>query len=272
MQSCELTHYQNQGGVVDIGLLEADAITFSVLISILGNPCTDIYTNHKSVIICYSFPPFPVWVWVKDPGCDGDVESIGKCLKEAFPVEKGHAYNLSQGLLERLQEKDPYFRQVGIKMGLLSHRLDRIQPITHPCDGRMAPAEDQDIGYLTRLWHNMCYEMEGFRLDEAHCRNRVLKHMENGGMFTWRNAAGEIVALTVRADAGKYSKISGVYTLPEHRRKGYAINLVHKVSESILADGLIPILYTNAGYVASNACYRKIGFTQVGNLVTVIKG
>lgn len=272
MKNYGLTHYQNQGGVLDARLLDADAVTFSVLISILQNPCTDIYTNHESVIICYSFPPFPVWVWVKDPGCDKDVDSIGRCLKEAFPLEDGHAYNLSQALLEQLQEKDPYFRGGGIKMGLLSHRLDQINPICHPCDGGIAPAEEKDLDYLTQLWHDMSYEMEGFRLEETHCRNRVLSHMVSGGMFTWRNGSGEIVALTVRADAGKFSKLSAVYTLPEHRRKGYAINLVHKVTESILADGLIPILYTNADYGASNACYRKIGFTQVGKLVTVIKG
>jgi len=36
-----------------------------------------------------------------------------------------------------------------------------------------------------------------------------------------------------------------------------------------LDDGLIPILYTNGDYVASNDCYKKIGYVQVGKLVDV---
>ncbi|MBQ8834080.1 MAG: GNAT family N-acetyltransferase [Oscillospiraceae bacterium] len=91
--------------------------------------------------------------------------------------------------------------------------------------------------------------------------------MERKTLFTWRNDAGEIVALTAKVDNGPYSRITSVYTLPGHRRKGYAIHLVHKVTETILADGLVPTLYTDANYRASNACYRKIGYQEVGNLI-----
>ena len=90
-------------------------------------------------------------------------------------------------------------------------------------------------------------------------------------LFAWRKDSGEIVSLTARGDQPPYSKITSVYTLPQHRRKGYAINLVYAVTETILADGLIPILYTDAGYAASNACYQKIGYQQVGSLCSICK-
>ena len=62
-----LQHYQNTSVETDVKLLrEDDEITFSVLISLLQRECTDIYTNHESVIVCYSNAPFSVWVWVKD--------------------------------------------------------------------------------------------------------------------------------------------------------------------------------------------------------------
>ena len=77
------------------------------------------------------------------------------------------------------------------------------------------------------------------------------------------------MALTDRGDTGLYGKIAAVYTLPNQRRKGYALNLVHAISEDILKDGLVPILYTDADYGASNSCYKKIGFEQVGSLCTV---
>ena len=264
-------HVQNQSGSADLVLLQEDAITYSVLISILQNPCTDIYSNHKSAILCYSYPPFPVWVWCKDPACGEDVAAIADCLKTAFPLDKGHSYMLSYALLDRLRETDPYYQQAQHKMGLLSHRLDRLNPLQKPCGGFMAPADEKDFDYLVSLWHDMAWEMEGHDLDNAQCANRITEHLAHGTLFTWRNEAGELTALTARDDMDGYSKISAVYTLPAYRRNGYAINLVHRVVQGILADKLTPILYTNADYAASNACYQKIGFHEIGSLCHVYK-
>lgn len=103
-----------------------------------------------------------------------------------------------------------------------------------------------------------------------HCLATLTRMVKNKCLFAWRTEAG-IVALTGRGDQKNYSKITSVYTLPQHRRKGYAINLVHSVTQTILDDGLIPILYTDAAYGASNDCYRKIGYEQVGSLVSICK-
>lgn len=264
-----LQHYQNQSDLADLPLLEEDAVTYAVLIAIMQQPCTGICTNHQSVIIAFSRAPFPVWVWVEDPACDEDVDAVAACLKRAFPAEAGHTYNLSEPLWDRLKERDPYFRTLGVKMGLLSYRLDRINEMDRHCDGEMVPAGEADMDYLIALWRDMCLEMTGNEYDEAYCRDRVTAHMAGNNLFTWRNAAGEIVAIASRADTGRYSKVGSVYTVPHQRRKGYAINLVHRISGLILADGLTPILYTDAAYSASNGCYQKIGYQKVGSLCTL---
>ena len=35
------------------------------------------------------------------------------------------------------------------------------------------------------------------------------------------------------------------------------------------ANGFLPMLYTDADYVASNACYEKIGYILRGKLCTI---
>jgi GNAT superfamily N-acetyltransferase len=95
--------------------------------------------------------------------------------------------------------------------------------------------------------------------------------IEDGNLFVWRNDDGEIVATANREDVGKFGKVSSVYTLPQHRRRGYAINLVKGITELLVNDGLIPALYTDGEYSASNECYKKIGYQQVGMLVIVNK-
>ena len=115
----------------------------------------------------------------------------------------------------------------------------------------------------------MFFEMEGFNFDLEECKNRVMRHIENQTLFTLKNENDEILAITSKSDDGVYAKISSVYTVPKYRRRGYAINLVHYVTELLLEQNLIPILYTNGGYVASNECYKKIGYYQVGRLCNV---
>lgn len=66
--------------------------------------------------------------------------------------------------------------------------------------------------------------------------------------------------------AGGYSTVSEVYTLPEHRGRGYASALVAHISRLTLEGGKIPLLYTDAANPASNKAYRNIGFVFGGQV------
>ena len=264
-------HYKDQSCSQVTQLLEKEYITYSVLSRILQEQCAHIFTDMKNIIVCHSGWPWPVWVWCKDVENEDSVSEIARCIKEELPLEQGYVHNLSHELLEKLRQNDAYFHTAKEKMGLLSYRLDAISAIDYPCDGCMSKVRAEEIDFLLGVWHDMHMEMEGHDLSLEHCRNSMQKLVARGSLFTWRLEDGTITALTGRGDQGIYSKITSVYTLPAHRRRGYAINLVHGVTETILADGRIPILYTNADYAASNVCYQKIGYRQIGRLTAIGK-
>lgn len=266
-----LYHYQDQGCPQAVGLLEEEIITYSVLGKILQGPCANILTDMENYIVCHSSQPWPVWVWCRDVENDNSVMEIAQCIKEKLPLEQGYVHNMSYELLEKLREKDAYFIDTKEEMGLLSYRLDAINAVNYPCEGYMSRVRQEEIDSLIGVWHDMHIEMESRALSPEHCRDSIHRMVGEESLFAWRLADGTIVALTGRGDQGEYSKITSVYTLPEHRRKGYAINLVYRVTETILAHGLIPILYTNADYAASNDCYQKIGYRQVGRLISIGK-
>ena len=261
-----LQHYQDQACPQAALLMKEDSITYSVLIKILQGTCTDIFTDHEKAVVCYSCPPWPVWVWCRDASL---AKEIGACLKENFPMEQGYDIIMSYELLEQLRQEDDYFRKTENKMGLLSYRLDQINPIDHFCEGYMELVRQEEIPSLIGVRQDMIMEMEGRQLTPERCEETLRSMVQEKKLFAWHLEDGTIVALTARGDQAPYSKITSVYTLPRHRRKGYAINLVHGVTATILEDGLIPILYTDAGYGASNACYQKIGYRQVGRLCNV---
>ena len=47
---------------------------------------------------------------------------------------------------------------------------------------------------------------------------------------------------------------------------------MYEVTKIALDNGYIPMLYTNADYKASNACYEKIGYELKGKLCTIKVG
>ncbi len=102
-----------------------------------------------------------------------------------------------------------------------------------------------------------------------HCLEKVNTFIADKGFFFWKNKNGKTVACCSCRPNGGLASISSVYTFPDERRKHYAQNLVTRVTRKASEMGYMPILYTDADYRASNACYEKIGYILRGKLCTV---
>ena len=265
MISSQLVHLKNTSNSKLLKFVEGN-ITYFVLHRILQNDCTDIFTNNESVIICYSNPPYPIWVWCKDANNENDIISIPQCLKTNYPLEEGYNIITSYEVLKQLKKFDSYFENVSLKMELLSHQLTELNELNRSCDGYAELAKIDDLEEIACMFKDMSYEMEGFVFSLEKCKEKALSFINLNQLYTWKNQNNEIVALASKKIEGNYGSIASVYTLPKERRKGYAINLVYIVSKELLSNKITPILYTNGSYVASNECYKKIGFKQVGRI------
>lgn len=109
-------------------------------------------------------------------------------------------------------------------------------------------------------------------MDEApmmRCRIEARALIESGRLKLWQD--GESCAMcAVRVD-GKNACLTHVYTPPEHRRQGYAAQLAYTVTRDALARGLRAMLYADADYAASNACYAGLGYAPQGTIYTLQK-
>ena len=93
--------------------------------------------------------------------------------------------------------------------------------------------------------------------------------IESGRLHFWKDPQGNCVASCNYAPNGDMASINLVFTHPDFRRKHYAENLVYEVTMLVKNEGYMPMLYTDADYVASNACYEKIGYKLKGKLCTI---
>ena len=90
-----------------------------------------------------------------------------------------------------------------------------------------------------------------------------------GTTFFWKNDQGEHVASCKYATDGTMASVNLVFTRPGFRRKHYAQSLVYQVTKMAMDAGYVPMLYTDADYSPSNACYEKIGYVLQGKLCTI---
>lgn len=254
----------------DRKVLENDRYTFFILSQIIGNKCEFLLTDHERLIICFTNAPFPVWIWTQDNASEEELEYAYRLTAENSLLDGRHSFNVKYELADyfiKRAEKD------GIKMSLSMNMFaydcpEPIEPVKK-ADGGIYRCTAEDINELAELLDMFHKEVGIDQKDMDSYLEDAKSHIESGNMYFWKNEQGINTASCKYAPNGDMASINLVYTRPEYRRKHYADNLVYQVTRTAKEAGYTPMLYTNADYIASNACYEKIGYVMKGKLCTI---
>lgn len=254
----------------DYNLLAKDKYTFSVLSRIIKGECKLRLTDHERFIICFTGQPFPVWIWTPDEACEDEFERAYQIAKDNGVIDGEHRFNVKYELAEYFIERAA---KDGLKLKISTNLFaydcpSSIEP-SSDTDGEIHKCTEEDIDVLTDFF-DMFHEAVGI---DKESREQYMKNAEEavkaGMIYLWKTAGGEFAASCNWHPAGDMASIGLVYTREEFRRKHYAEHLVYQVTEIARKEGYIPMLYTDADYAASNACYEKIGYVLRGKLCTV---
>ena len=123
-------------------------------------------------------------------------------------------------------------------------------------------AEEKDKEILKQFVKE--FHKEGLNEDvsEEKLETGFYKHLKTGYWVLEKD--GKIVAQTVSSRQLEKGKcVSGVYTPKEERCKGYAYNLIYRVSKEFLDNGAeYCVLFTDDSNPISNHVYEKIGYER----------
>lgn len=97
----------------------------------------------------------------------------------------------------------------------------------------------------------------------------VRVHVDSGRLGLWEVDHRAVAMTWASAPAGGVSRLSWVYTPPEHRGRGFASAVVAAVSDACVALGERCMLYTDLANPTSNAIYQALGYRRVGDNLTV---
>ncbi len=173
-----------------------------------------------------------------NPGGVHGASALSGQFSESWAGENGLAYHVS--MHQRLYELR-HLRQVAYSPGYL----------------RVAKEADKN---LVAQW-KADFQLEAFGQDSpADAKSAVARQIAAAEVYIWED--GEPVSIAVRTRPTRHGvTVSGVYTPPPLRRKGYATSCVAALSQLLLSEGKqFLTLFTDLSNPTSNGIYSKIGY------------
>ncbi len=263
----ETKRYEYGENIVDTGLLKADELTFSVLENIVNQKSRLVITDHERFLICHSCAPYPVWIWVPDDVSEEELEHTWKIVKQEFSFDEGYGFNTKYKAAEyyiKHGKEEGFKIDITMNMSVYDCR-DTIRPAKEP-DGEMTLPVKADLPDMADFIWEFKQEIGIDKEEKEECRSHAEVLLEGGDFYLWKNSQGKNVAMCSFNADDKMARLGLVYTKPSERRKGYGENLVYLVTNIIKERGLLPVLYADTDYNASNGCYLKLGYVLRGRV------
>lgn len=266
----KLRRYMNTEAEGLLKLVSDDA-EYVFLADALEGEGAEVFSDGETAIICSPSVGAPIWIWCDDGTGIDTILAIGETIKDRFPLER-YEIIMDEVLAERLCAADVYFKERHEVREILVCILDVLR-LDGYCNGlgRCAVAVYTQREALAKMWQTAAFEMEGYDFPLEKCRENAEILIDDNRYFVWQDAMGEITSGVTVNYIGKFANIATLYTPKDHRRRGYAMNLICDVSDMLICEGYTPMLYTYADNVAANECYKKIGFYPTVKLVKITK-
>ena len=149
----------------------------------------------------------------------------------------------------------------------MAQRMYALYEVTPPegVPGRMIPAEEKHVNLIIN-WVRY-FEIDSFgkatRSEDAY-RKLAERRITSGDFHLWLVDDEPVSMCLVTRPIKHGCSVSGVYTPPKHRRKGYASACVAALSQKLLDAGFeYTSLFTDLANPTSNSIYMKIGYRSV---------
>ncbi|MGQ9683384.1 MAG: GNAT family N-acetyltransferase, partial [Anaerolineae bacterium] len=145
-----------------------------------------------------------------------------------------------------------------------AHALRRVVQ-TRYSPGDLRPAVEGDRDLLLRWWRG--FSIDALEEDDPQTAADLTERTLRGGdAFLWVD--GTPVSLAARGRPTRHGiTITGVYTPPEHRRRGYAGSAVARLSAQLLVEGRAFVaINTDLANPTANHIYYEVGYRPVGDM------
>ncbi len=242
-----------------------DKITYNYLCYTKDNGPRLLVTDDRCFLAAQSGEKAPLWVYFRNWP---DGEATGELTEFLSDMvrKKPDLHLISGGeaivsVLEKVSEK------LRIPFGTTEKKnvYSRETPIRQNAAGAPIKASNSHRSEILKLIKTMKADSAGITIGDGEAEEFYRYAVSSGNVFLWEDAGIRSMAnIAYRTD--RFARINIIVTDRNSRGKGYAGMLVAEISNRLLSEGLIPVIYADADYPPSNRTYRRIGFEKQGEL------
>ena len=245
-------------------LVGADPVRGTVLGSILA----DLRVAGEHDCWCAWLPGTPALAARSSPGYPA-------LVSDGWPEAELPALAAHLGRLDGLIGMSGPITSVEALAGLLARpvrrtttRLFRLDTLVDPdVPGRPRPATMADRALLLDWYRAFSAESAPHNVQIEVAVDRALT---DGRVWLWLVDGRPVSLAARRAAQGGSARIAPVYTPPGQRRHGYGSAATAAATRDILAEGAIPVLFTDLANPTSNRIYHALGYRPVNDWLVVI--
>ena len=148
----------------------------------------------------------------------------------------------------------------------MTERLFRLDELTEtdPVPGRPRLASSADLELLAVWYEAFLVDAFGRPPPGFDHRAAAERGLARSRIWLWTDEAGDPTSMAVRQPTTfGVSRIGPVYTPAEARGHGYGSAATAVATRDTLADGAVPVLFTDLGNPTSNRIYQRLGYYPV---------
>ncbi len=240
-------------------------VIFNLLYLIRESDAPMLFTDGACFIAAQSSEKTPLWLFLNaTPGPEAETELCGllaERMAENPALSITAQSQFVQGLFARLSAQTGFRFVERMRMNAYAcHAVNE-----QPCAGRMVRPQSAHRERMCQLITQMHEDAVHEPLSREAAERFAERTVSSPALFLWED--GDIAAMAyIPHKTARYARINTVVTDRACRGRGYAKALVGAMCRALLSEGLIPMLYADADYPASNAAYRRIGFEKQGEI------
>lgn len=181
------------------------------------------------------------------PGISGEPETAGM-FAEVFCAAKGKLYHTSMRL-------ESYSCPVVQRPGQVS--------------GSLLRAGVDDIPVIAEYTAGFVEDAFGTSSQAENFISYAEDAVSSGNLYFWIVDGIPVSMASIAHRSARHGRINDVYTPRKYRKQGYASAAVAELSQLLITEGLIPVLYADGKNPDSNKVYQSIGFMESGRIADI---
>ena len=252
---------------IDSVMSENEKILFNLFYLIAD--CKDSFwaTDEKSYIIGQTNERLAMWVWMQENVSEEACAEIEAVIEERLELNPKLKITADEARIRPVLDRIARRRKVSYSsmVPMVVYRCDQVIN-NKKADGTMILSTGEHKKVLGKFITGMVWDLEKRPMYEGEAEGFANAVAGSEDLYLWEDQGQPVAMAMIVHRTEEFARINTVYTDSEKRGKGYAGMLVGGLTQKVLDEGRIPMLYTEKDNVCSNAVYQRIGYTSCGEL------